>query len=369
MARVLIVDDEQEIRVLLSRLLERDGHTTTTAPDVPTARAILDDSWFELVLCDFNMPGESGMELLRDALAHDRDLAVVMVSGMDDPALAEAALELGAYGYVVKPFRTSELTIAVANALRRRRLEIENRAHRERLEQLVEQRTGALRKAVAGLERTKDQLRRSREETIYRLARAAEFRNDETGRHIERVSRYCWLLAQRLGMPPARSELLRLASPLHDIGKIAIPDSLLLKPGAFTPEERRQMEAHAELGHGILADSGHELLELAALVALTHHEHYDGAGYPRGLAGEEIPLEGRITAVADVFDALTSHRVYRPALSLEETLRILREGRGRHFDPVVLDAFVESLPAVVAIRDEYADAVTLAEPVLAGSRG
>ena len=203
-----------------------------------------------------------------------------------------------------------------------------------------------------------EDLRHSREETIYRLARAAELRDQETGQHIERVSRYCSLLAERLGIDPARGELLRLASPLHDVGKIAIPDRILLKPGTFTPEERRQMEAHAELGYRMLADSGHELLELAALVALTHHERFDGTGYPQGLAGADIPVEGRILAVADVFDALTSDRVYRPAMALDETLAILADGRGSHFDPLVLDAFLDSLPTVVSIRDMYADEPT-----------
>jgi putative two-component system response regulator len=367
MARVLIVDDEPEIRDVLTRVLERDGHVTGTACDVATARARLHDDWFDLLLCDLNMPGESGMELVREAIARDRNLAVLMVSGMDDPALAEAALELGAYGYIIKPFRTSELTIAVVNALRRRRLEIENRSHRERLEQVVEQRTSALREAVTGLERTEHELRRSREETIHRLARAAEFRNLETGRHIDRVSRYCALLAERVGLEPARSELLRLASPLHDLGKIAIPDRILLKPGPLTPDERRQMEAHAEVGHRMLSDSGQELLELGALVALTHHERFDGGGYPCGLAEEEIPLEGRITAVADVFDALTSDRVYRPPLTVEETLRIMRDGRGTHFDPLVLDAFLESLPAVAAIRDAFVDDASTATSRLRAS--
>jgi PAS domain S-box-containing protein len=201
-----------------------------------------------------------------------------------------------------------------------------------------------------------EELRRSREETIHRLARAAEFRNQETGQHVDRVSRYCWLVAERLGLDEGHSELLRLASPLHDIGKIAIPDRILLKPGPLTPEERTEMEKHASLGYGMLADSSHELLRLAALVALTHHERFDGTGYPLGLAGEEIPLEGRITAVADVFDALTSDRVYRAALGLDETIRIMREGRGTHFDPTVLDAFLESLPAIMSIRATYADA-------------
>ena len=355
MARVLIVDDELEVRELLVRVLERDGHLTTTAHDVASARLCLADGWFDLLLCDLNMPDASGMLLVRDALAVDGDLAVLMVSGVDDPTLAEAALDLGAYGYVVKPFRASELTIAVVNALRRRRLEIENRSHREQLEQIVLERTSALREAVAGLERTEQQLRRSREETIHRLARAAEFRNLETGRHIERVGRYCELLADRLGLDTGRCELLRLASPLHDLGKIAIPDRILLKPGPLTPDERRQMETHADLGHRLLSDSGHELLELAALVAVSHHERYDGTGYPSRLAGDEIPLEGRITAVADVYDALTSDRVYRPPLTVEETLRLMRSSRGTHFDPEVLDAFLDSLPAVAAIREALAD--------------
>ena len=210
------------------------------------------------------------------------------------------------------------------------------------------------------------ELRQSREETIYRLARAAEFRNEETGQHIERVSRYSAVLAEQLGLEQARCELLRLASPLHDIGKIAIPDRILLKPGALTPEERQHMEAHAELGYGMLADSDRELLELAALVALTHHERFDGTGYPRGLAGDEIPLEGRIVAVADVFDALTSDRVYRPAFALHEALQVLRDGRGSDFDPVVLDAFLGALPAVVSIRDAYADDIPTTGGLLVG---
>jgi putative two-component system response regulator len=355
MARVLIVDDEQEIRGLLRRQLEADGHVAVTAGDVAAARARLKDDWFELVLCDINMPGASGLEFVQHALAAEPDLAVVMVSGNDDAVLAERALELGAFGYVVKPFRTSELAIAVTNALRRRRLEIENREHRERLEQIVLERTSALRQAVTRLESKEEELQRSREETIHRLARAAEFRDLETGRHIERVSRYCALVASRLGLEDERVELLRLAAPLHDIGKIAIPDRILLKPGALTPEERRVIETHAEIGYHMLADSGQELLELAATIAWTHHERIDGAGYPRRLSGEEIPLVGRIVAVADVFDALTSDRVYRPALAVDETVRVLRSERGAQFDEAVLDVFLDSLPAALAIKEEWAD--------------
>jgi PAS domain S-box-containing protein len=185
-----------------------------------------------------------------------------------------------------------------------------------------------------------ESLRRSHEETIRRLSRAAEFRDDDTGTHIERVSRYCALIAVRLGLDREHSNQLRIASPMHDVGKIGVTDAILRKPGPLDAMERAAMQRHAEIGHSILAGSGADLLERAATIALTHHERYDGAGYPHGLAGEEIPLDGRIVAVADVFDALTTDRVYRRAHSHEQALAIMRLERGGHFDPRVLDAFL-----------------------------
>lgn len=352
MAHLLVIDDEPQIRALLRRLLEGEGHQVATAPDGCGARELLEHSRFELALCDLNLPGESGLELVRHIVADHRDLAVVMVTGADDPKLADAALEIGAYGYVVKPFRDTELTIAVANALRRRRLEIENRSHRDELELLVDERTA--------------ELGRSREETIRRLASAAEARHHETGVHIERVARMAELLARQVGLTLQQCELLRIASPLHDIGKIAIPDSVLLKPGVLNAEESAVMRRHSELGHAILTGSGEPLLELAATVAWTHHERWDGTGYPRGLAGEAIPVEGRVVAVVDVFDALLSQRTYRPALPVNETVRRLRFGRSTHFDPAVLDAFLEVLPEALAIRqssvDERPQPFTIVQP-------
>jgi len=200
-----------------------------------------------------------------------------------------------------------------------------------------------LRELIGWLQRSEDELRRSRAETISRLAHAAEFRSLETGVHLERMSRYCATLAARLGFSEERIEVLRTASTLHDIGKIAIPDEVLQKPGPLTETERSVMTRHAQIGNELLTGSASEVLEMAALVALTHHERFDGSGYPRGLAGEEIPIEGRIAAVADVFDALISDRVYRPAMPLPEALAIMREGRGSHFDPQILDLFLESI--------------------------
>ena len=196
-------------------------------------------------------------------------------------------------------------------------------------------------------------LRRAREETIHRLARAVEIRDDETGGHIDRMGRFCELIAERLGLPPDRVELIRIASPMHDVGKIAVPDSVLLKPGPLSPAERAIMETHAQIGHELLAGSGETLPELAATITWTHHERVDGNGYPRGLRGDDIPLEGRIAAVGDVFDALTHDRVYRPAMGAEEAVELMRRVSGAHFDPGVLDCFLDAMDDVLEISRQH----------------
>ena len=356
--RILVVDDDEQVRRLLERVLERAGYSTTSAGCAREARRRLEEEDFALVLSDMNMPGESGLRLIEDVLAHHPGTAAMMVSGDDDAALAEAALDLGAYGYILKPFRKSDVLISVANALRRRSLELENRHHHERLEQAVRQRTAQLEEAVASLERSRHELRVSREETIRRLSRAVEYRDEETGGHIERMSRYCGLLADRLGLD---AEPIVIASPMHDVGKIAVPDSILRKPGPLTPDERREMQRHAEIGYRVLAGSREELLELAATIAWTHHEKFDGTGYPRGLAAAEIPLPGQIAAIADVFDALTTERVYRPAFPPEEALEVMRAERGKHFSPPLLDVFFENLDDVEEIRRLYSDRPRAAE--------
>jgi putative two-component system response regulator len=348
--RILIVDDEDQIRTLLARLLGAHGYDCLTAESAAAARRVLKETDVALVLSDVNMPGESGIDFTREVLARYPDMAVVMVTGMDDRSYADAAIELGAYGYVLKPFKPNELIINVGNALRRRALEIENRSSRERLERTVLDRTAALRDTIAQLESSDAELRRLREETIRRLSWAAEFRNQETGEHIVRMSLYCALLARLAGLDGDHAEAIRIASPMHDVGKIGIPDRILLKPGRLTQDEREVMKAHTEMGHRILAGSGVELLDLAAVMALTHHEWIDGTGYPTAAAGDAIPIEGRICAIADVFDALTSDRVYRPAFQPDEARSLMLEGRGTQFDTVLLDLFFDSFDDVLAIR-------------------
>ena len=353
--RILIVDDEDQIRTLLARLLGAHGYDCVTAESAAAGRRMLEEAPFALVLSDVNMPGESGLDFTREVLASYPDTAVVMVTGMDDRRYAEAAIEVGAYGYVLKPFKPNELIINVGNALRRRTLEIENRSNSERLEQTVLDRTSALRDTIAQLESSESELRRLREETIRRLSWAAEFRNQETGEHIVRMSLYCALLARLAGLDAEHAERIRIASPMHDVGKIGIPDRILLKAGRLTDEERKVMEAHTEMGHRILAGSGVELLDLAAQMALTHHERIDGTGYPARLAGDEIPIEGRICAIADVFDALTSDRVYRKAFQPDEARQVMLAGRGTQFDAELLDLFFGAFDDVLAIRRAAGD--------------
>jgi putative two-component system response regulator len=341
--RVLVVEDDDQTRAVLGRILERAGHAWVGAQAADEARRRLGECEFALLVTDMSMPGESGLKLVEHALAEYPETAAIMVTGMDDPKLARAAVELGAYGYIMKPFTASEVTIAVANALRRRRLEIENRAYREALEEIVRARTAAL-------ERSARQLKLTREQTVRRLSRAVEYRDEETGGHTERMSRYCAVLAQRAGLD---AESIRMASPMHDVGKVAIPDYILLKPGELDPDERREMQRHTEIGRELLSGSGSALLELAATIAWTHHERFDGTGYPRGLAGSAIPIEGRAAAIADVFDALTSDRPYRRAFSVEAALQMMREERGRHFDPELLDLFLDAIDVIVEIRNRY----------------
>ena len=353
--RILVVDDEEPIRRILCRLLERNGYPSAGARDAEDAMVHLKEDDYSLVLTDMDMPGSSGLDLIMQINQSHPDTATVMVTGMDDAKLAHTALDIGAYGYIIKPFEPNEILINVANALRRRGLEIENRNHRLRLEQMIKERTAELWEAIARLEKAEKDVRLSREETIQRLVIAAEFRDDETAQHIQRMSRYCGLLARSHGADLERAELIRVASLMHDVGKIGIPDSILLKPGKLTPEERTIMQQHSEIGYRILAGSKSELLRTAADIAWTHHERVDGTGYPLGLVGDQIPLEGRIAAIADVFDALTSDRVYKKAFPLGKAVDIMREGRNLHFDPALLDSFLNVIDEALEIRERYAD--------------
>ncbi|HEU4976113.1 MAG TPA: HD domain-containing phosphohydrolase [Baekduia sp.] len=215
---------------------------------------------------------------------------------------------------------------------------------------------GVCAKIATDRRRRVEELRETEHEALRRMMRVVEYRDEDTGGHIERISEYCAILARRLGFPEDRVDELAWASTMHDVGKIAVPDAILLKPGPLTAQERSIVERHAEVGHEMLQDSESPVLALAATIALTHHERWDGAGYPRRLRAEEIPIEGRIVAVSDVFDALTSERVYKRAMSVLEAVEVIRDGRGTQFDPEIVDAFLDVLDEVVAVQHRHADA-------------
>jgi len=345
--KILVVDDEEPIRRMLARILNGGGYRSEVASGVEEALALACDQEFALALCDINMPGGSGMRLVRELQSRHPDIAVVMVSGIGDPAMAAMATELGAYGYIVKPFDASEILIGTMNALRRRQLEIENRRHRDRLEALVAERTADLTTTIARLSATEEALRASQEEVVQRLAYAADFHDPTTGEHLNRMSHICEALALSAGLGEQRAELIRVASPMHDVGKIGISQQILASTRKLSPDEVNEMRRHPLIGSQILAGSDSELLRLGATIALTHHERYAGDGYPRGLAGSAIPLEGRIVAIADVYDALRSERPYKPAFSIEHAVEIMREERAKHFDPELLDLFLELVESLL----------------------
>lgn len=338
---ILIVDDDSQVRGVIAAIVEMEGYPYRMAADAETALEMLAGQEVDLLISDINMQGMTGIELLRLVLNRYPDLAVIMVTGIDDRETAIETLHMGAYGYVTKPFQANELIINITNALRRRQLEIENRRHRENLESLVEERTR--------------ELHESRDESIQILSRAAEFRHNETAKHTIRMGHYTERLAFLSSLPGPLHRDLKHAAPLHDVGKIGISDSILLKPDKLTTEQFEVMKTHCEIGYRILAESSSEVLILGAEIALTHHEKFDGSGYPRGLCGEHIPITGRLAAICDVFDALTSERVYKKAIPPEEALIIMTEGRGTDFDPRLFDIFVAHFAIFVQIRTMFAD--------------
>ena len=355
-ARILMVDDQPSNLKVLEAVLGGAGYTnlrTISDPSMVVSSVLNEGA--DVVLLDLHMPGLDGiavMKALSDALPGAESVPIVVLTADVTREARERALRAGAKDFLVKPLDATEVVLRVANLLETRALHLSMRAHNERLEELLGQRTTAMWSSITQVEEVQEELRLSRRETVARLSMAAELRDTETGAHIERMSRYCALLAKTIGTDERRAELIRLASQMHDVGKIGIPDSILLKPGPLTPKERTVMQAHTEIGHRILAGSRSELLQLAATIALTHHERIDGSGYPRQLPGGDIPLEGRIAAIADVFDALTNDRVYRGAILIEEALGIMTKGRATQFDAELLDAFFDAMPQVLDIHAE-----------------
>ncbi len=337
-ARILIVDDEEPNIRLLKQILGTVGYeciesTTDPRQVVDLYRTFQPD----LILLDIKMPyldGHQVLEQLQETVPEDEYLPVLVLTSDGSTPTKQRALSNGANDFLTKPFGTVEVRLRVRNLLETRFLHTSLREHNRLLEQRVATRTTEL------LKRT-DELEEARVEILERLARAAEFRDDATGLHTQRVARTSTLVAQRLGLPADQVDLIRRAAPLHDIGKIGVPDAVLLKQGPLDPVDIQAMQAHTVIGAEILSGSRVALLGVGRDIALTHHEWWDGSGYPSGLQGEAIPIAGRLVAVADVFDALTHERPYKQAWSHAEAAAEIERRSGTHFDPYVVAAFMD----------------------------
>ena len=345
---ILIVDDEEAIRKCLQQKLAMDGYQCLTAASACHALDMLGGNTIALVLLDIRMPGKPGTELLPEIMADFPDTAVIMLSAVGDSHIAIQCMKEGAYDYIIKPFNLDRITQSVAWALEKRRLQIAKSEYQQQLEQEVSVRTAELRRALEKIEMVSL-------DTIYKLSRAAEYKDKNTGAHIMRMGEYCAAIARRMGLDEMDVDMVVYAAPMHDVGKIGIPDRILLKPGKLEPDEWEIMRQHTIIGAQILAGSDAEFIRLAEVIALTHHEKWDGSGYPRGLRKLEIPPAGRIVAIADVFDALTSQRPYKEPFSREESFDIIRQSRGTHFDPEVIDAFFASKEKILSIRETLKD--------------
>ena len=342
--KILVVDDEPLNRKLIQAMLKPQGYEVALAEDGADCLAKVEADPPDLILMDIMMPNMNGFEVVTELKSRDHLalIPVVMVTALQDINDRVKALEVGADDFLTKPVDRMELRARVRSLLKVKAYNDHMANYRKELEREVAARTEDLRQAHA-------KLRDASLETIFRLARAAEYKDEDTGNHIISMSRISALLAERLELNPTVVERILYASPMHDIGKIGIPDRILAKNGPLNDEEWSIMRMHTVFGGQILEGSSIGFLSLGEVIALTHHEKWDGSGYPHGLSGAHIPLAGRIVAVADVFDALMSKRPYKPPLTVEQTVDIIRAGRGTHFDPKVVDIFFEHLDDILKL--------------------
>ena len=342
--KILLVDDSQS-NLLIYRGIVKNLAGCTAAPFTSSAEAL---EWCEtndpaIAIVDYTMPAPNGVEFIRRfrRMPRKADIPIIMITGEADKALRYKALEAGANDFLNQPVDIVECSARMRNMLELRR-------SRQLLEDRAALLAGEVKKGI-------EQIVARERETIHRLARTAELRDPETGLHIVRMAHYCKTIALGAGLSHDDQELLLLSAPMHDIGKVAIPDSILLKPAKLDPEEYHVMQQHTTIGYDILKDSESTLLQSAATIALTHHEKYDGSGYPGGLKGDEIPISGRICAISDVFDALTSVRPYKPAWPVDKAVEEIRRGSGTHFDPRLVKAFIFVFSEISRLKNEYSE--------------
>jgi putative nucleotidyltransferase with HDIG domain len=329
--RVLAVDDELAASKLIALMLSSPAFRCTTASSGEEALVALQGERFDAVISDLQMPGISGLELLTQVRRSYPHMAFLVTTGVDDLEVGVQAMRCGADDYLVKPLRESAIRVSLESALHKRQLELEVENYRQHLEEMVVERTGRLHAAL-------HQLENNYESTLQALGAAIDLRDSETAGHSRRVCRYSLEIARAIGWSDKQLENLARGAYLHDIGKLGIPDRILLKPGLLTVEERKLMQRHVQIGFDVV--KGIDFLSEASEIVLMHHERFDGGGYPRGLGGSEILLGARIFAIADTLDAITSDRPYRRASAFESAREIIRQCSGSQFDPLVVDVFL-----------------------------
>lgn len=352
--KILIVDDDELNLKLMASMVEALGHEVATAINGKGALDRAVSFQPDLILLDIMMPDIDGYEVCKalKAQAETSIIPVIFITALDDRESRITGLEAGADDFLTKPVDKPELILRVRNILKAKDYEDLLRDYNKTLEATVHERTQELESAYA-------KVKSGYLDTIYRLTVAAEYKDEDTANHIKRISFYSRLMAKELKMPENFVEIIFYSSPMHDVGKIGIPDAVLLKPGRHTPEESEIMKTHTTIGGKILEDSDSEILNAGEVIALSHHERWDGTGYPKGLKGEDIPIGGRIVNIVDQYDALRSHRPYKPAFSHDKTLEIITKGDGRtmpgHFDPSILEAFKNISSELSRIFEELGD--------------
>ena len=342
--KILIVDDEDSNVKLLEHLLLQNGFSAIRwTTDPREAANIYEEFKPDLVLLDMNMPYMDGLQVMEKIHEIEKETypSIIVITADNNEQVKIRSLVSGALDFLHKPFDIVEVAARINNTLNVRLLHNRVNNQNKVLDEKIRERT--------------QELADTRLEVVQRLGRAAEYRDNETGMHVIRMSRYTSLLAEAIGALPDQCELLLHASPMHDIGKIGIPDHILLKPGKLDAAEWEIMKSHADIGAKILSGSDSTLMNLAESIARTHHEKWDGSGYPNGLKGEEIPMEGRLVAICDVFDALTSERPYKKEWPVEKAVQELETLSGVHFDPTLVSKFNEILPEVLKVKEQYRD--------------
>ncbi|MGR3177222.1 MAG: HD domain-containing phosphohydrolase [Candidatus Anammoxibacter sp.] len=349
-AKILIVDDEEMIRSMVEDVLVPVGYDVIQACNGLDALEKIKESSPDVVLTDVNMPKMDGFELLKQLKENEetKTIPIVMVTALNEMSVRIKAIELGVDDFLGKPMDILELRARIKSLLKVKAYNDYMQDYQKELKAEVEKRTKEVELALK-------KAHKASHETIFILSRAAEYRDEDTGAHILRVSHYASAIARKLGQSEEEIEMILYGAPLHDVGKIGIPDNILMKPGKLSHDEFEIMKGHVNLGAGILKGSDSPFIKIGEEIALSHHEKWDGSGYPVGLKGEDIPLSGRIVALADVFDALTTRRPYKKPFSVEKALEIIKEGRGTHFDPTVMDAFFDTFDEILRIKGTYQD--------------